>query len=95
MLSTFQGLLQRGLLQPVVASGLAANLAAFRAFSSQNASRALKYDEFGMPRDVLRLEENGSVKDPGEGQVLIRILAVSSWAGRARLFLDSTWQRQS
>lgn len=74
MLRAVQGLLQGGI--PVaLARGVAApSLAALRAFSTRNA-KALIIDEFGKPEDVLRLEQQ-HVREPGEGEVLINILAV-------------------
>ena len=79
MLSQVQGLLTRGL--PLAKGACAASLvAALRSFSSAGGSvpktaKSLVFSEFGNPEDVLSLESH-PLREPGEGEVVINILAV-------------------
>lgn len=96
MLSVVQGLLQRGL-PLALARGVAvpAGLGALRYFGSGHAPKAAKslvFSDFGAPEDVLSLEHH-PLREPGEGEVVINILAVRPWGCLQRAGAAAPLQR--
>lgn len=71
------GLLQRGLPAALARAAAVASVGGLRTVFSKT-SKALVIDEFGKPEDVLRLESQ-PLRELGEHEVLINILAVRAW----------------